>query len=360
MKTITKMLTAGIGALALAGALARPVTAQTTPPTTIETHCSTAPAGVARDITLAEDCSLVATHQGDGYKLKVIQQENWTGNFASDKDTFAINLIMPYKGWSFNTGVKFTYEKDRTVKQVSEMATKTFAGQKLSLLGAIADTDVKAGVYVQGTTIDGVVLNIHDKAGKDNLYYSFGAHTPTIGAWFSQNAKEDRSLTFSYDSAVGAYAFGKRRADGTGYVIAQLALDGKQGPVFGTENAQFTSWILADQMPRPNFRNVASYLENGDLTAQLSFNEDKNGEAYTETQFGSTLLSGANGVALRCGAGVRVTDGHTRPVAETYLKLPFGSIPQLPGLKLGLTGRFAQQPDGGIEQTVTLDAAYRF
>lgn len=365
--TTKKTITTGLATLTLLGTVARPAKATdpTPPTTTIETHYNTTPNGVAKDMALAEDFSTIITHKEGDLTFKLYQQSNWTGNFAGNKDYTELDTYIPDKKWTFIPGIKIINDNNRAnssaIENISLIATRPLTTGKLMLAAAATNDDEKLQAFWLGTTVDLAVSGFHTHKGVNTDAYAFGVHNPTIGIWAGRNATHDNSATITLDTTIGMYAFGKIHPNGTGWGIAQLAFGNNPGQnnSFNTTCGTTTSWVLSDQLPRPKFRDLNTYLANqGSILAQIAYNKGTN-DQYLEAQAGGTIHQFSDGATLALGAGTRYYQSATignkvLGAAETLFHIPTGN------LNLNLTGRVEQKPAGGIDKTISIGATYKF
>lgn len=350
-----------IGALALSsitGATGKAMAEEPKPTTTVSVNANTKPAGLAADMLLGEDASLIMTHQQGDMKLKLIHQQNSSGTFAGDKEYTTLDVSMPFKGWTVTPGVKVVSEAGTHTMSGTLAATKSGEGRTLMLLAGGSDTDRKAGVFSQGRTIDAAVFYFKDTVtGEESKYYSGGIHTKTAGLWYSQTASDDRSITTTLDGKVGVLVAAKQRPDGTGWGLSQFTLGSTPGGIYSVGTGQFVSWVMADQVPRPKMRDLDSYLKNsGTVMGQVAYNKDARG-TYTELQLGRKVFS-RDGIEVSLGAGPRYFQGPDGSKwlasTETLIRVPVA------GTGVDITGRFEQKPEGGIGKTLSLSTTYKF
>ena len=138
--------------------------------------------------------------------------------------------------------------------------------------------------------------------GIDTSAYA-GVHSTHNRLWAGYNLDNDKVLTaIAGNEYFGAFALASDNADGTSLAVARFAYGNKSG-LFTPDTADFVMAVLTGKQPRPTFRDFSSFTREGELTAQVLHNKDKDADTYTQVEVGKRF--GDFGI----GAGYRFGDG---------------------------------------------------
>lgn len=308
------------------------------------TH-NTQPTQTAAEVLHAEDHSFTATYTGDKYKVSLRHQNNENG-FGGDKEHTRVTLTHDANDWNLTWKLKDTSHQGDHKISGSLLASRDIGNTNLTLLGVVGENDFFiSGAYLSTPRFD---ISAQDKivSGDHSQSYAAGYHEGNNGIWLTRNFDGDYGMgnVVSTDE-FSLYGFGKYRTDDTGFYAAQMVFGETDSKLFTAGIGRFTGWVLSDQLPRPEFRNLGSYLANGSVTAQLAY---QNGdEEYVDVQVGGNVANiGSSTLSLGGGIKQNFTLDETFGVGEAHLSVPLGSQGALDDVTLGFMLKAEDTPDG--------------